>query len=97
MGLSVRFFNVTIATGQNKKKKGAPAGAKAKAATKTFQVGPNTHYEAIGDAGKTPVTLAAIHQGQKVVIKAKNGPADEVDIVQKKKHNQKKKAVAADN
>lgn len=88
--------SITIATPAKKGKNGAAAGKGKKAAeTKTFQIGPNTVFEAVTAAGKTPVTLAALHRGEQVTISATNGPADEVDIAVAKKAKKGKKAKKA--
>jgi hypothetical protein len=60
--------------------------------TRTFQVGPSTVYEAVTASGMKPVTLAAIHKGEHVVVEGQNGVADKVGIVS---HKHRKKAVAA--
>jgi hypothetical protein len=83
--------SITIATAAKKGKNGAAAGKKA-VETKTFQLGPNTVVEAVTAVGKTQVTLAALHRGEKVTILAANGPADEVDIAVAKKAKKAGKA-----
>jgi hypothetical protein len=59
---------------------------------KTFQVGPSTVFEAVTASGMKPVTLAAIHKGEHVVVEGQDGVADKVAIVPHKHH---KKVVAA--
>jgi hypothetical protein len=88
--------SITIVSHSKKGKKGvAAAAARKKSKTKTFQIGPNTIYQAVTKAGKRPITIAAIRKGEYVVIAAANGPADEVDImVTPKKHKHKKTLVA---
>ena len=49
-------------------KNAAVAGVPPVVETKTFQIGPNTVYEAVTEASAKPVTLAAIHNGEHVVI-----------------------------
>ncbi len=87
--------SITIATHAKKGKKGAAANNKAKSETKTVQVGPQTVYAAVSNAGKMRVTLAALHKGEKVTISAANGPADEVDIAVRHKQHKHKKGVVA--
>jgi hypothetical protein len=87
--------SITISMHKPKKQNGVAPAAKTEVITRSFQLGPNTRYAAVGQTETMPVTLAAIHQGEHVVIKATNGSADEVDIVPQKPHKHKKKAVIA--
>jgi hypothetical protein len=76
------------------KHKDAPAAGTAPVVeTKTFQIGPGTVYEAVTAAGTNPVTVAAIHKGEHVLIKASHGSAETVEIVAHK--HQHKAAVVA--
>jgi hypothetical protein len=84
--------SITISMHKHKKQNGGAPAAKAEVITKSFQLGPNTRYATIGQMGTMPATPAAIRQGEHVVIKATNGPADEVDIVPHTPHKHKKKA-----
>jgi hypothetical protein len=72
--------SLTVLMRKHKKTSG-PAGTIPEVETKTFQIGPNTVCEAVTDSGTKPVTLAAIHKGERVVIEASSGSADKVEIV----------------
>ncbi len=75
----------------HKHNKNAPAGTAPVVETKMLQIGPNTICQRVTAAGTSPVTLAAIHKGEHVLIEASHGSADTIEIVA---HKQKHKAVA---
>ncbi len=78
----------SITIQMHKHVKNAPVpGVPSVVETKTFRIGPTTVFEIVTEAGAKPVTLAAIHNGEHVVIEGTDGRAQSVAIVvHKHKH-----------